>query len=70
MLRERHGGAFASGMTATGFWLGITGENCAIYTSEPGADLTVWNSRQTGARFCHPSNRRKAIHCGTTTLSS
>ncbi|KAG9697267.1 MFS general substrate transporter, partial [Aureobasidium melanogenum] len=24
MLRERHGGAFASGMTATGFWLGIT----------------------------------------------
>jgi len=24
MLRERDGGAFASGMTATGFWLGIT----------------------------------------------
>ena len=24
MLRERQGGAFASGMTATGFWLGIT----------------------------------------------
>ncbi|KAJ5577469.1 Major facilitator superfamily domain general substrate transporter [Penicillium hispanicum] len=24
MIRVRHGGAFASGMTATGFWLGIT----------------------------------------------
>ncbi|KAJ5889005.1 Major facilitator superfamily domain general substrate transporter [Penicillium taxi] len=24
MLRERHGSSFASGMTATGFWLGIT----------------------------------------------
>lgn len=24
MIRIRHGGAFASGMTATGFWLGIT----------------------------------------------
>lgn len=24
MMRVRHGGAFASGMMATGFWLGIT----------------------------------------------
>lgn len=24
MMRVRHGGAFASGMTATGFWIGIT----------------------------------------------
>lgn len=24
MIRVRHGGAFDSGMTATGFWLGIT----------------------------------------------
>lgn len=24
MIRVRHGGAFASGMTATGFWIGIT----------------------------------------------
>ena len=24
MIRVRHGAAFASGMTATGFWLGIT----------------------------------------------
>jgi fucose permease len=24
MIRVRHGGAFASGMVATGFWLGIT----------------------------------------------
>lgn len=24
MIKVRHGGAFASGMTATGFWLGIT----------------------------------------------
>jgi len=24
MINVRHGGAFSSGMTATGFWLGIT----------------------------------------------
>jgi fucose permease len=24
MIRVRHGGPFASGMTATGFWIGIT----------------------------------------------
>lgn len=51
MIRVRNGSAFASGMTATGFWLGITvgrvilgfvtarvGEKLAIAVRTPGQD--------------------------------
>lgn len=55
MIRVRHGGAFASGMTATGFWLGITvgrvvlgfvtprvGEKMAIAVSQaPPSDVKI-----------------------------
>lgn len=55
MIRVRHGGAFASGMTATGFWLGITvgrvvlgfvtprvGEKMAIAVSTPIHTHFLW----------------------------
>lgn len=44
MLKERHGAPFASGLTATGFWLGITVRIFAFHSPLTYSRLTLSRS--------------------------
>lgn len=55
MIDERHGAAFASGMTATGFWLGLTMGRVTLgfVTPRLGERLALMVSLDLFVLFCH-----------------
>lgn len=65
MIRVRHGSAFASGMTATGFWLGITVGRIILgfVTPRLGEKLAISVRISTGDAFIRSRRLRETSHC-------